>query len=72
MVFSLPKLPWPEAALAPRISVETIQYHYGKHHQAYVNKLNGDLVQYLLFILINHLFSRLGQRQRMGKEIIGW
>jgi Fe-Mn family superoxide dismutase len=38
--FTLPKLPWPEDALAPMISKETISYHYGKHHAAYVKNLN--------------------------------
>ncbi|MGO8748189.1 MAG: superoxide dismutase [Thermoguttaceae bacterium] len=42
--FKLPPLPWPEDALAPAISKETISYHYGKHHRAYVNNLN-KLVQ---------------------------
>jgi len=36
----LPKLPFAEDALEPFISKETIQYHYGKHHTTYVNKLN--------------------------------
>jgi Fe-Mn family superoxide dismutase len=40
MAIELPKLPWAENALAPHISPETIQYHYGKHHQAYVTNLN--------------------------------
>lgn len=40
MTFELPKLPYALNALAPHISEETLQYHYGKHHQAYVNKLN--------------------------------
>lgn len=34
----LPELPWAKDALAPIISEETINFHYGKHHQAYVNK----------------------------------
>ena len=38
--FTLPKLPWPEDALAPLISKETISYHYGKHQAAYVANLN--------------------------------
>ena len=38
--FELPKLPWPQDALAPLISKETISYHYGKHHAAYVTNLN--------------------------------
>ncbi|MDD3196040.1 MAG: superoxide dismutase [Paludibacter sp.] len=41
MTFTLPVLPYAHDALAPVISEETIQYHYGKHHQAYVNNLNG-------------------------------
>jgi len=40
MAFDLPALPYPEKALAPVISAETISFHYGKHHRAYVNKLN--------------------------------
>ena len=41
MAFELPKLPYAPDALAPVISKQTIDYHYGKHHQAYVNNLNG-------------------------------
>jgi Fe-Mn family superoxide dismutase len=41
MKFSLPELPYAHDALAPVISAETISFHYGKHHQAYVNNLNG-------------------------------
>jgi Fe-Mn family superoxide dismutase len=40
MPFTLPPLPWDKAALAPHISAETIDFHYGKHHQAYVTNLN--------------------------------
>jgi Fe-Mn family superoxide dismutase len=36
----LPSLPWAKDALAPHISAETIEYHYGKHHAAYVANLN--------------------------------
>jgi superoxide dismutase, Fe-Mn family len=39
--FSLPPLPWAEDALQPVISKQTIEFHYGKHHAAYVNNLNG-------------------------------
>jgi superoxide dismutase, Fe-Mn family len=38
--FKLPELPWPRDALAPHISKETIDFHYGKHHAAYVANLN--------------------------------
>jgi Fe-Mn family superoxide dismutase len=42
--FQLPPLPWDQAALDPVISARTIEFHYGKHHRAYVTNLNG-LVQ---------------------------
>jgi Fe-Mn family superoxide dismutase len=38
--FSLPPLPYDEEALAPVISAKTMSFHYGKHHKAYVDKLN--------------------------------
>lgn len=41
MSFELPNLPYAKDALAPHISAETFDYHHGKHHQAYVNKLNA-------------------------------
>lgn len=37
----LPPLPYAKDALQPYISKETLEYHYGKHHQAYVNNLNN-------------------------------
>ncbi|TDO13856.1 MULTISPECIES: superoxide dismutase [Halomonas] len=40
MTFELPALPYEKNALEPYISAEILEYHYGKHHQAYVNKLN--------------------------------
>ncbi len=40
MSFELPKLPYALDALEPIISQKTLEYHYGKHHQAYVNNLN--------------------------------
>lgn len=41
MPFTLPELPYAKNALAPHISEETLEYHYGKHHQAYVTNLNN-------------------------------
>jgi Fe-Mn family superoxide dismutase len=41
MSFTLPALPFAQDALAPHISAETFEYHYGKHHQAYVTNLNN-------------------------------
>ena len=40
-MFELPPLPYDMNALAPHISKETLEYHYGKHHQAYVTNLNN-------------------------------
>jgi len=41
MAFELPPLPYAMDALAPHISQETLEYHYGKHHQTYVTNLNN-------------------------------
>ena len=43
MEHQLPELPYTKDALEPHISTETIEYHYGKHHQAYVDKLNRPI-----------------------------
>jgi superoxide dismutase, Fe-Mn family len=41
MAFELPPLPYEMDALAPHISKETLEFHYGKHHQTYVTNLNN-------------------------------
>jgi Fe-Mn family superoxide dismutase len=41
MTHTLPDLPYAMDALEPHISRETLEYHYGKHHNTYVEKLNG-------------------------------
>lgn len=41
MAIELPALPYEKNALEPQISAETLEYHYGKHHNTYVVKLNG-------------------------------
>ena len=41
MTFELPALPYAKDALTPHISAETIEFHYGKHHQTYVTNLNN-------------------------------
>ena len=43
MAIELPPLPWARESLAPHISAETIDYHYGKHHQTYVTNLNNQI-----------------------------
>jgi len=44
MAHELPPLPYAKHALAPHISAETFDYHYGKHHQAYVTNFNNLIV----------------------------
>jgi len=41
MAFSLPALPYADTALEPAVSAETLSFHHGKHHQAYIDKTNG-------------------------------
>lgn len=41
MPFKLPDLPYDKSALEPHMSAETFEYHHGKHHKAYVDKVNG-------------------------------
>jgi len=41
MAYELPPLPYAKDALEPTISAETLEYHYGKHHQTYVTNLNN-------------------------------
>ena len=41
MAHTLPPLPYELDALAPHISKETLEFHYGKHHQTYVTNLNN-------------------------------
>lgn len=41
MAFTLPDLPYAKDALAPHMSAETLEFHHGKHHKAYVDKANG-------------------------------
>ena len=57
--FSLPALPYADNALDPLISANTIGFHYGKHHKAYVDNLNKlaegkDIAQMSLVDVINH------------------
>ncbi|MGQ3889581.1 superoxide dismutase [Legionella sp. CNM-1927-20] len=44
MAFTLPPLPYAMDALAPHISKETLEYHYGKHHNTYVTNLNKLII----------------------------
>jgi len=46
MSFELPKLPYEYNALEPHIDARTMEIHYTKHHQGYVNKLNAAIEQH--------------------------
>lgn len=70
MAFSLPQLPWAKDALAPHMSAETIEYHYGKHHLAYINKANeliagtpneGKSLEELIMSTSGVLFNQVAQ-----------
>lgn len=63
MKHELPKLPYAMDALQPYISKETLEYHYGKHHQTYVNNLN-NLIQ-------GNEFSELSLEQIIKKATGG-
>lgn len=43
MTFKLPDLPFPQDSLAPHMSAKTLAFHHGKHHKAYVDKLNAAI-----------------------------
>ncbi|MFU7527879.1 superoxide dismutase [Qipengyuania sp. ASV99] len=43
MAFKLIDLPYADTALAPAISAETLSFHYGKHHQTYIDKMNAAI-----------------------------
>lgn len=45
MAFELPALPYDKNALAPHMSAETLEFHHGKHHKAYIDKTNGFVVE---------------------------
>jgi Fe-Mn family superoxide dismutase len=69
MAFTLPPLPYSLDALAPHLSRETLEYHYGKHHQKYVDTLNelvddrtdGDLEAVILGTDDQKVFNNAAQ-----------
>lgn len=59
MTFELPTLPYKHDALEPHISRETLEYHYGKHHQTYVTKLNDLLKDHSLeFLTLDEIIAK--------------
>lgn len=67
-VFTLPKLPYPEDALAPTISATTVGLHYGKHHAGYFKNLN-DLVTgtELADMTLEQVVQKTGKDASMAK-----
>ena len=68
MAYEVPPLPYAYDALEPHISKETLEYHYGKHHKTYVDKLN-DLIKGTEFEsagLEDIIRKRLGKAGRLG------
>jgi Fe-Mn family superoxide dismutase len=62
MAHTLPELPWAKDALAPHITPETLNFHHGKHHNAYVNNLNTLLSGHPLADLpLEKLLARIGE-----------
>ncbi len=66
--FKLPPLPYAQDALEPYISARTLEFHYGKHHQAYVNNVNNlvdktDLASATLEEIVK---KTAGNAERMG------
>ena len=43
MAFEVTPLPYPDTVLAPAVSAETLSYHHGKHHKAYIDKTNAAI-----------------------------
>jgi Fe-Mn family superoxide dismutase len=63
MTHELPALPYAKDALQPHISAETLEYHYGKHHQAYVTNLNN--------LIANTEFATMGLEDIIKKATGG-
>ena len=63
MAFILPELPWAKDAFGSTMSAETIDYHYGKHHKAYVDNLNkfAEGTQYASMSLEEVIKASVGQ-----------
>ena len=66
MAFELLPLPYDSEALAPAISAETLKFHHGKHHQAYIDKTNAAIAGTDLADRIDESFGSL---DALGKQL---
>lgn len=68
MTFILPELPYDRKALEPYISEKTINYHYGKHHQGYINNLNKMIedTPYADMSIENIIVETYGKEEYIG------
>ncbi len=67
MPFTLPDLPFAKDALGTFMSAETFDYHHGKHHKAYVDKLNGFVADKGLEGSLDGHHSQSQGRRRQGR-----
>ena len=74
MAIELPPLPYDMSALAPHISKETLEYHYGKHHKTYVDKLNGFLpgTKYEKMSLEEMVVASVGEAKIFNNAAQAW
>jgi Fe-Mn family superoxide dismutase len=74
MAFSLPDLPYAIDALAPHMSKETLEYHYGKHHKAYVDKLNAAVegTKYVGLSLVDVVAESKGEPKIFNNAAQAW
>jgi Fe-Mn family superoxide dismutase len=68
MPYQLPKLPYAQNALEPYISSNLMSFHYGKHHQAYVDKYNEliagtPMIDQPLEVVIKNSFGKVDQKK---------
>ena len=75
--FTLPPLPYDEDALAPTISAKTMNFHHGKHHKAYVDKLNElilgtDYADMTLEDIVKATFQDASQKEIFNNAAQAW
>jgi len=76
MAFSLPDLPFDKTALEPHMSAETFDYHHGKHHKAYIDKVNAVIgekgLEGLSLVEVIEKASRDGDKGLFNNSAQSW